>query len=245
VVVPNIVGQSYWVAEATLAPDLLIGIDRWVCSDIYLIPNTVITQDPAAGTTAYVGDTVDVVLSTGACAPGVVTVPSIVGQTFWEAQATLAPDLLINITKWVCSDIYLVPNTVVTQDPTAGVVVDEGSTVNVTLSYAPCTPPADLSDVSITSVQIPASLARIGAVKTLSVTVTNDATAAGAGTGTVRLAGTDGSVFTGSFTNLAPGASQAFSWNWTVPSSQTVVWAINVTVNGVVVDSATRTTQIR
>ena len=245
VIVPNIVGQSYWEAQATLAPDLLIGIDRWVCSDTYLIPNTVITQDPVAGTTASVGDTVDVVLSTGACAPGVVTVPSIVGQTFWEAQATLAPDLLINITKWVCSDIYLVPNTVVTQDPTAGVAVDVGSTVNVTLSYAPCTPPADLSDVSITSVQIPASLARVGVVKTLSVTVTNDATAAGAGTGTVTLRGTDGSVFTGTFTNLVPGASKAFSWNWTVPSAQTLVWTINVTVNGVVVDSATRTTQIR
>jgi hypothetical protein len=115
----------------------------------------------------------------------------------------------------------------------------------VTLSYAPCTPPADLSDVSITSVQIPASLARVGVVKTLSVTVTNDATAAGAGTGTVTLRGTDGSVFTGTFTNLVPGASKAFSWNWTVPSAQTLVWTINVTVNGVVVDSATRTTQIR
>jgi hypothetical protein len=245
VVVPDIVGQTYWEAEATLAPDLLIGIDRWVCSDTYLIPNTVITQDPAAGTTAYVGDTVDVILSTGACAPGVVTVPSIVGQTYWEAEATLAPDLLIGITKWVCSDIYLVPNTVVTQDPTAGVAVDLGSTVNVTLSYAPCTPPADLSDVSITNVLIPLNLARIGIVKTLSVTVTNDATAAGAGTGTVTLRGTDGSVFTGTFTNLVPGASQAFSWNWTVPSSQTVVWTIEVTVDGAVVDSATRQTVIQ
>ena len=125
--------------------------------------------------------------------------------------------------------------------PPVGTVVDLGSEVQLVVS----TGVADLSDVSITGIQIPANLRRSGIVKSLFVTVTNDATAAGDGTGTVTLTGTDGSVFTGTFTNLVPGASQTFSWDWTVPSSQVVTWTIEVTVGGVVVDSAIRTTNIQ
>jgi hypothetical protein len=168
-------------------------------------------------------------------------VADVVGLTEAAALAALDPQLVV-VVNTANSDT-VAAGLVISQNPTACTLcADPGDTVTLTISLGTV---ADLSDVSITSVQIPLNLARSGIVKTLSVTVRNDATAAGAGTGTVTLSGTDGSVFTDTFTNLAPGLSHTSSWNWTVPSSQTVVWTIEVTVDGVVVDSATRQTVIR
>jgi hypothetical protein len=244
VLVPNIVGQLVTVAEETLAPDLLLAVTGSACSDVYPVVDTVITQDPAADTTAYVGDTVNVTLSTGACEPGVVVVPAI-GECPTVVAATgiiTGVGLTVNPVNLSEPSAVCPEGTVIRTVPPAGTEVAAGSEVQLVVSTGAV---ADLSDVSITSVQIPANLARVGIVKTLFVTVTNAATAAGSGTGTVTLTGTDGSAFTDTFTNLVPGASQTSSWNWTVPGSQTVVWTIEVTVNGVVVDSATRTTNIR
>jgi energy-converting hydrogenase Eha subunit B len=172
---------------------------------------------------------------------GTLDVANVVGLTEAAARAVLDPQLVV-VVNTANSDT-VAAGLVISQNPTACTLcADPGDTVTLTISLGTV---ADLSDVSITSVQIPLNLARSGIVKTLSVTVRNDATAAGAGTGTVTLSGTDGSVFTDTFTNLAPGLSHTSSWNWTVPSSQTVVWTIEVTVDGVVVDSATRQTVIR
>jgi hypothetical protein len=244
VLVPNIVGQLVTVAEETLAPDLLLAVTGSACSDVYPVVDTVITQDPAADATAYVGDTVNVTLSTGACEPGVVVVPSI-GECPTVAVATgiiNTAGLTVNPVNLSEPSAVCPVDTVIRTVPPAGTEVAAGSEVQLVVSTGPV---ADLSDVSITSVQIPANLARSGIVKTLFVTITNAATAAGSGTGTVTLSGTDGSAFTNTFTNLVPGASLTSSWNWTVPSSQTVIWTIEVTVNGVVVDSVTRQTAIR
>jgi hypothetical protein len=201
----------------------------------------VISQNPTACTScADPGDTVTLTVSLGAV-PALLDVANVIGLTEAAARALLDPQLVV-VVNTANSDT-VAAGLVISQNPTACTLcADPGDTVTLTISLGTV---ADLSDVSITSVQIPLNLARSGIVKTLSVTVRNDATAAGAGTGTVTLSGTDGSVFTDTFTNLAPGLSHTSSWNWTVPSSQTVVWTIEVTVDGAVVDSATRQTVIQ
>jgi len=238
--VPDVVGLTEAGAVAAITTAGLVANVTYASSDT-IAAGLVISQLPAACTACVNTDSVvDIVVSTGPAA-GTLDVANVVGMS--EAAALAALDSqLVAVVNYANSDT-VAAGLVISQLPAACTsCADSGDTVTLTVSLGPV---ADVSDVSISSVLIPANLRRTGIVKTLFVTVTNDAAAAGDGTGTVTLTGTDGSVFTGTFTNLVPGASQTFSWDWTVPPSQTVIWTIEVTVNSVVVDSATTQTVIR
>lgn len=110
------------------------------------------------------------------------------------------------------------------------------------------TPEPVLSDVSITDLSVPKSVFD-GSSNTLSLTVANDQAASEPATGTVLLTGSDGSEFTGSFSNLKPGRKLKFLFRWTarlaVPTvPQTVEWVASATVNGAIVDGAEGVTQV-
>jgi len=178
---------------------------------------------------------------TGTAGGGTLDVADVVGLTEAAALAALDPQL-VAVVNYANSDT-VAAGLVISQVPAACTLcADPGDTVTLTVSLGPV---ASQSDVSISSVQIPLNLIRSGIVRELTVAVTNDEAAAANGTGTVTVSGTDGSLFTGTFTNLVPGASQSFRWAWTVPASQTVIWTIEVRVNGVVVDTETWKTVIR
>jgi hypothetical protein len=105
-----------------------------------------------------------------------------------------------------------------------------------------------LSDVSITDFSVPDSL-RDGQSRTLRLSIINDKKAEEAATGSVLVTGTDGSEFTGEFTDLRPGGKLKFSFNWTAELAdpdiaETVEWTVTVTVNNQIVDDTSAITQV-
>ena len=94
----------------------------------------VISSDPSAGTMVAPGSAVDLVVSLG---PSTTTVPDVVGLT--EAQATAdiqAAGLVVGtVTRETHASVPL--GDVVSQDPDAGLTVNEGSAVNLVVSLGP------------------------------------------------------------------------------------------------------------
>lgn len=105
-----------------------------------------------------------------------------------------------------------------------------------------------LSDVSISDLSVPATLAD-GLSRTLMLTITNDKQATETASGEVLLTGSDGSEFRASFTDLRLGGKQKFSFRWTASLNdpavaETVEWVASVTVNGQIVDGAEAVTTV-
>jgi hypothetical protein len=241
VVVPDVVGQLVTVAEETLAPDLLLAVAGYACSDAYPVVDTVITQDPTAGTTAYVGDTVDVTLSTGACEPGTVVVPPI-GEcpTVAEATAILTGvGLTVNPANNILEpSAVCAAGLVIRTDPAAGVEVAEDSEVQLVVS----TGPVPVVDVDFAWVRVQPNVS-VGASTYIIYTVTNSETSPVSGTVTVE--GSDDTLFEDDFT-LAAGQFTRIVSRWVAPTvPQTVTWTATVTVSGVVVDTDTAATVVK
>ena len=96
----------------------------------------VLSTTPAVGESVPPGTTVDLVLSTGN-----VTVPDLVGITLEEAQATLGdPALLLTVTVNEVENAVLEPGTVTAQSVPAGMDVEQGSTIALTVAKAPAEP---------------------------------------------------------------------------------------------------------
>jgi len=105
-----------------------------------------------------------------------------------------------------------------------------------------------LSDVSITDFSVPESIFD-GLSRTLKVSIMNDKEAKAPASGSVMLTGTDGSVFTGEFTDLKVNGKLKFSFRWTAALeppevSDTVSWSVIVTVNNEEVNSAIGSTLV-
>jgi hypothetical protein len=99
--------------------------------------NTVIRTDPPAGTPVSEGDTIDIVISSGA---DTVPVPSLIGQTEDQAIATLAAAGLAEGN--VSSEPNAAPaGRVIRSEPSAGIEVERGSQVDLVLSTGPTPPP--------------------------------------------------------------------------------------------------------
>ncbi|HEX7492129.1 MAG TPA: protein kinase [Candidatus Limnocylindrales bacterium] len=96
--------------------------------------NTIVSQNPLAGTTINVGDTIIVTIVTG---PGTVIVPDVTGKTENDARTAITT---AGLTPGNRSDQYdpVVPaGQVVTQDPHSGTLAQYGSTVNYVVSKGP------------------------------------------------------------------------------------------------------------
>ncbi|MER6156792.1 Stk1 family PASTA domain-containing Ser/Thr kinase [Streptomyces sp. NPDC001868] len=127
---PNFVGQSE--AEAKRAAqnvDLLVTTTKDECEDQKT--GNVCKQDPAAATKVKKGDTIALVISTGAPK---ITVPDVKGLDFDEAQSQLKEKGFEVDRKTEESD--RTPNVVIDQDP-IGTKIEKGSTVTLTVAKAP------------------------------------------------------------------------------------------------------------
>jgi len=142
VTVPDVVGQDQASAEAAIAAaGLVVGEITEQCSDT--VPaGSVISQNPAGGASVAPGSSVDLVVSTGPCNA---VVPDVVGLTQAAAMTAItAAGLYVGTVTEQCSDT--VPaGSVISQNPVAGTVVTEGSTVNLVVSSGPC--PVTVPDV--------------------------------------------------------------------------------------------------
>ena len=127
VTVPDIVGATFTDAQNRLrAADLQLGAVSYQ-QDSTRQANTVLSQHPAANTTAHKNDKVDVVVNgTG----GQVTIPQVVGQAIAAATAQLQSLGLVVKTNQV--DSGGTPGTVTNCSPSPGTTVSKGSTVTLT-----------------------------------------------------------------------------------------------------------------
>ncbi|MEV7287882.1 Stk1 family PASTA domain-containing Ser/Thr kinase [Streptomyces sp. NPDC093252] len=130
VAVPNFVGLAEDAArkQATNA-ELEISVSSKPCDD--QPKGNVCDQDPPQGTEVDKGQTVNLVVSTGA--PKVV-VPSVVGDSLDEATAKLEADEFQFEVKTETRESSEEPNTVLEQQPKLGSEVEKGSTVTLVIA---------------------------------------------------------------------------------------------------------------
>ena len=137
VTVPDVTGLSVGDASSKLSQaGLALGSTSEKYSDS--VPSgEIISQNPAAGSQANQGSSVNVVASKGPQPSPQVTVPSVQGQTAGQAAATLgaAGLALGNITKQPSLSVPV--GHIISQNPAAGTKVDPGSSVDVVVSTGP------------------------------------------------------------------------------------------------------------
>ncbi|MGY5114761.1 Stk1 family PASTA domain-containing Ser/Thr kinase [Streptomyces sp. 900105755] len=130
---PNFVGQTY--ADAQKMADnsgLKLGTPtRRTCNNAP--KGSVCSQDPTANSDVHKGDTINLVVSTGA--PKVV-VPSVVGQNIDDAKSTLEGDKYKFVVKTKQQVSGEDPGTVLEQNPALGAEVEKGTTITLTVAKA-------------------------------------------------------------------------------------------------------------
>ncbi|MER6026484.1 Stk1 family PASTA domain-containing Ser/Thr kinase [Streptomyces sp. NPDC001851] len=127
--VPAFIGQPEKTARKMAANvDLKVSVTRKPCDD--QPKGNVCDQDPKNGKVDK-GSTIDLTVSTGAPK---VAVPSVLGQSFQEAKATLESDKyqfhVVKETKVSTEQ----PGTVLEQDPVLGKEVEKGTTITLTVA---------------------------------------------------------------------------------------------------------------
>jgi subtilisin family serine protease len=141
-VVPDVVGLTQALAEATInATNLTVGTVSNANNDT--VPaGDVISQNPAPGTDVLVSSAVDLVVSLG---PALVTVPDVVGETQALAEATInATNLTVGTVSNANSDTAPAGD-VISQNPAPGTDVLVGSAVDLVVSLGPAA--SSLGDV--------------------------------------------------------------------------------------------------
>ena len=135
VTVPNFVGQPLGAAQ-TLALQSKIVLDTTTTAPAPsgVPPSQVLAQDPPAGTKIDQGGTVKLTIAVG---PNSVAVPDLRGKTETEAFNLLAAAKLQLGTKTEAFDPIIPAGAVVSQSPTAGVLVNEQTPVDYVLSKGP------------------------------------------------------------------------------------------------------------
>ena len=144
VAVPDVAGVAQATAEATLTmTGLTIGSVTSINSDTVAAGN-VISQNPLGGASVLEGSAVDLVISLGA-AP--VAVPDVVGQNVATATTNLNNAGLATgtVTRTYSDTVPL--DAVISQDPGSGVLVANGSTVDLVVSDGPV--PLDVTPPSV------------------------------------------------------------------------------------------------
>jgi beta-lactam-binding protein with PASTA domain len=134
VAVPGVTGQPQAVAEAAIvAAGLTVGTVTTTNSPT--VPaGSVISQNPAAGTTVAPGTPVDLVVSLG---PAPVAVPGVTGHPQAVAEATIVAAGLTVGTVTTANSPTVPAGNVISQNPAAGTNVAPGSPVNLVVSLGP------------------------------------------------------------------------------------------------------------
>ncbi|GAP47914.1 Stk1 family PASTA domain-containing Ser/Thr kinase [Streptomyces azureus] len=127
---PNFVGETQQNARklATNA-DLELSFSSKPCED--QAKGNICSQDPTAGTDVKKGDTISLVVSTGAPK---VAVPSVVGDSLDDAKATLKADKYEFQVETKAKESPEDPGTVLDQNPKLGEEVEKGSTITLTIA---------------------------------------------------------------------------------------------------------------
>lgn len=132
VIVPDLVGMEQETARQTLAR---LGLDMSIVGEEYHpdIPAlSIVSQLVPAGQPLKRGETVGVIISQG---PPLVTVPQTVGAPVSMIEPVLTDLGLVVMRQEVWS--LETPGVVLAQEPAAGAVVSEGSTILLTISAGP------------------------------------------------------------------------------------------------------------
>ncbi len=132
--VPDVVGLTEAAAVGAIAGATLMATSSTAFSTT--VPaGSVISQNPAGGTTVDEGSNVNIVVSLGP--PATTTVPTVVGLT--EAAAIIAisgANLAADTSAHAYSET-VAAGSVIDQSPSGGATVDEGTTVSCTISDGP------------------------------------------------------------------------------------------------------------
>lgn len=132
VAAPNFVGESKADAQKQADnTDLKLSFTEKPCEN--QTKGNICEQDPKAGTKVEKGDTISLVVSTGAPK---VAVPSVVGDKIEDAKAELEGDkyqFVVETKEEVSGEE---PGTVIDQDPDLGEEVEKGTTVTLTVAKA-------------------------------------------------------------------------------------------------------------
>lgn len=134
--VPNITGVNQIEAGTRLAnKGLNLGTIQEVFDEKYAA-GMIISQKPLADATVNSGTNIDVVVSKGQ-QPSKVAMPNLLGLSQAEANKKLQDNkLVLGEVKSAASNFYFADQ-VAAQDTAAGVMVDEGTKVNITISSGP------------------------------------------------------------------------------------------------------------
>jgi serine/threonine-protein kinase len=129
---PNLIGQPIRTARLTLTnAGLLIGTVDYQSSDLYG-KDTVIRQSKPKDASVPYNTTINITVSSGAEMQ--VAVPSLVAKSFEEINKILQESGLgLGEVTYEKNSTYT-PNTVLSQSPEAGTLVNTGAKVNVTIS---------------------------------------------------------------------------------------------------------------
>ncbi|MFC9685343.1 Stk1 family PASTA domain-containing Ser/Thr kinase [Streptomyces sp. NPDC056948] len=129
---PNLVGETVDDARKLAKnSDLKVATTEKPCED--QSKGKVCDQDPDAGVDVKKGDTINLVVSTGAPK---VAVPSVVGDIIDDARATLEGDKYKFVVETKQKESSEDPGTVLEQNPTLGEEVEKGSKITLTIAKA-------------------------------------------------------------------------------------------------------------
>ncbi|MBB6415988.1 Stk1 family PASTA domain-containing Ser/Thr kinase [Streptomyces sp. AK010] len=129
---PNFVGETKKSAQQRAKnSDLELSFSSKPCDD--QSKGKVCSQDPKAGVEVNKGDTINLVVSTGAPK---VAVPSVVGDKLDDAKATLEGDKYEFEVETKSKESSEEPGTVLEQNPELGEEVEKGSTITLTIAKA-------------------------------------------------------------------------------------------------------------
>jgi len=132
--VPNVVGLTQAAATAAITGGkLMVGTVTQQISNTVVAGN-VISQDPGNGSLLAQGSPVNLVISSG---PQIATVPNVQGLTQDAATAAITEAKLMMGTVTQKISNAVATGNVITQDPSSGSSVAEGSPVNLVISSGP------------------------------------------------------------------------------------------------------------
>ena len=134
--VPDVVGLTQAAAATAITnAELVVGTVTQQ-SSATVPAGEVISQNPTAGTSVAGGSAVNLVVSTG---PAPVSVPNVVGMTQSAAATAITNAELVVGTVTQQSSATVPEGKVISQNPTAGTNVANGSAVNLVVSTGPAT----------------------------------------------------------------------------------------------------------
>ena len=129
--VPNVLNTSQALAEAAIvAAGFVVGTVTFQ-SDPIIIAGNVDVQSPAGGTSAFLASPVNIIISTGLAS---LRVPDLFGLTQSAAIILLLSLGLVPGAIGSAPSQFVPPNTVMTQNPSAGTPVAAGSVVSFVIS---------------------------------------------------------------------------------------------------------------